>query len=648
MNRNPVYRFDDFEVDPEAWRLSRAGTEIHLDPLVLKLLVYLIANRGRLVTRQELMDTVWGDTVISESALTKAVARLRKALGDDSTTHRYLETVRSQGYRFVAPLEARERPDGAAAPGRAAPARTVRRRTLVAASALFFLIALGAYWFLAPGHEAPQDDVVRSLAVLPLRNLTGDPEKTYYVDGLQDLLVTELAQLRGLRVISRQSTMRYRNSPLSTADIAGELNVDALVEGSLMRDGNEIELTVQLINSRNDEHLWAERYRRDISQVFDLISEAANAIGGQVGVVSTSPEGARSSDTHMGRVDPRAIDLYAMGIMHLNPFTRDGIRSAIEDLEAAVAIEPEFALAWGQLGATYAMQGMFGFALPRESKEKFRADSLRAIEANPRVSIGHAGLGWARFYMGDYDGGCASFAEALRLNPSGPFALHGKADCLLFAGRFDESVAKCREILTISPFSAIHELPLVSHLYMARRFDEAVNAVRALHARIPGYSIHWILAWVYWEQGRFDEALAQERLELEWRGDTALLAALERGLDAAGPAGALRAMADALVARSNDIYVDPFDIASTFARAGRVDEALHWLDKAVDVGSYKVTYVAFWPHLDPVRGDPRYRDLVDRVYGPKAPDILRITARLAPRPEADPVTSAKAGPGRTP
>jgi len=623
MNGYPVYRFGNFEVDPEAWRLTRGGREIHLDPVVLKLLIHLVANRGRLVTRQELMDTVWGDTVISESALTKAVARLRKALGDDSATHRYLETVRSQGYRFVAPLQVVERAEALEPPARMASSRAVRRGALAGALAVVAIVCLAVYWFLAPGQGASQAETVRSLAVLPLKNLTGDPEKAYYVDGLQDLLVTELAQLPGLRVISRQSTMRYRNSELSIEEIAGELGVDALVEGSLVREGDEIELTVQLINARNDAHLWAERYRRDISQVFDLISEAANAIGVEIGTAAASPEVARPAHTLVGRVDPRAIDLYAQGIMHLNSFTRDGIRSAIEDLEAAVAIEPEFALAWGQLGATHAMQGMFGFALPRESKEKFRTSSLRAIEANPRVSIGHAGLGWARFYTGDFDGGCASFAEALRLNPSGPFAIHGEADCLLFAGRFDESAAKCRELLAISPFSAIHELPLVSHLYMARRFDEAVIAVRALHARIPQYSIHWILAWVYWEQGRFDEALVEERLELEWRGDAALLAALERGLDTAGPAGALRAMAEALVVRSNDIFVDPFDIASLFARAGEVDEALHWLGKAVDVGAYKATYVAFWPHLDPVRGDPRFQDLLERVYGEKLEDILQ-------------------------
>ena len=621
MSRNPVYRFGNFEVDPEAWRLTRGGKEIHLDPVVLKLLIYLIANRGRLVTRQELMDTVWGDTVISDSALTKAVARLRKALGDYSSPHRYLETVRTQGYRFVAPLEEFERPNGPETPLRRTSARIIRRSTLAGAIAILTLVILALYWFHAPERESPQEEVVRSLAVLPLRNLTGDLEKTYYVDGLQDLLITELAQLPGLRVISRQSTMRYRNSPLSTADIAGELGVDALVEGSLMREGSEIEVTVQLINSRNDEHLWAERYTRDISRVFDLISEVANAIGVEIGATAAWPEAGGPNHTRVGHVDPRAIDFYALGIMHLDTFTRDGIRSAIEALETAVAIEPKFALAWGQLSAAYAMQGMFGFTMPRESKEKLRAAALQAIKANPRVAIGHAGLGWARFYTGDFDSACESFVEALRLNPSAPYAIHGEADCLLFDVRMDESVAKCRELLTISPFSAMHSLPLPSHLYMAHRFDEAVNAAMALHTRVPQYSIHWFLARVHWEQSRFEQALDEERLELERRGDTALLAALETGLNAAGPTGAMRFMAEALVTRASDSYVDPYDIGEAFARAGSIDEALRWLDRAVEHGSYKMTYIAFWPHFDCLRDDARFQDLLERVYGEKLSDI---------------------------
>ena len=267
MNQHLVYRFDDFVVDAEAWRLTRDGQEIHLKPVVLKLLIYLIANRGRLVTREELMDTVWGDTVISESALTKAAARLRKALGDDSATHRYLETVRSQGYRFVAAVDEIERPNGHGLNCGKTRAATVRRRNLGVAVAIVLLIVVAVFWFRAP----PQQEAIRSLAVLPLSNLTGDPQQDYYADGLQDLLITELSQLPGLRVTSRQSTKRYRDSQISTAEISEQLDVDALVEGSLLNKGSDIEVTIQLIDGRSDEHVWGERYAREAPDVFSLI-----------------------------------------------------------------------------------------------------------------------------------------------------------------------------------------------------------------------------------------------------------------------------------------------------------------------------------------------------------------------------------------
>jgi len=221
--------------------------------------------------------------------------------------------------------------------------------------------------------------------------------------------------------------------------------------------------------------------------------------------------------------------------------------------------------------------------------------------------------------MWDFDGACESFEEALRLNPSEPYAIHGDSDCLLFEGRFDESVVRARELLTISPFSAMHSLPLPGHLYMARRFDEAITAATAMQARVPQYSAHWMLARFFWQQGRFDEALEEERLELERRGDTVLLAALEEGLDAGGPSGAMCAIAEALVARSSETYVDPSDIGELFARAGLVDEALHWLEKAVENGSYEETFAAFWPHWDVLRDDPRFQDLLVRVYGERTP-----------------------------
>lgn len=618
-----MYRFDDFLVDPEAWRLSRNGQEIHLEPLVLELLIYLIANRERLVTREELMDTVWGDTVISESALTKAVARLRQALGDDSASHRYIETVRSRGYRFIATVEELERPE---APSQIAPTNNKKRGAIIGIAAIIVLVALAVFWARQSQHGTHQAGTIESLAVLPLGNLTGDPEQDYYADGLQDLLITELSQLPGLRVTSRQSTRRYRDSHLSAPEIAGELEVDALIEGSVLQAGATIELTVQLIDGRSDKHLWAERYARDASYAFDLVSDMARAIGAETVSAAATP-GSRVPDHELaGPVDPRAIDAYASALRHLDRWTSDGIRFAIEGFQEAVDVEPEFALAWGHLAAAYVMQGLRGIAPPRESIEQARAAALRAIEVDSESYIGHSSIGWIRLWTGDLNRACESFEKALRLNPSDPYVIHGDADCLMLAGRMDESIVRMRELVTISPYSVISNGALAYHLFLARRYEDSIAAVNAARERVPGFVMHYTLARVYWVQGEFDKALEAERLEFEWRGDEALVVALEEGRDSDGPMGAMRAIAEVLVARSNESYVDPFEIGKTFARAGMADEALHWLNRAVEYGSYEMTYLAFRPDFDVLREDPRYWDLVDRVYGPDHP-IAASTGR---------------------
>jgi tetratricopeptide (TPR) repeat protein len=414
---------------------------------------------------------------------------------------------------------------------------------------------------------------------------------------------------------------------LPATDIAGELGVDALVEGSLLGKGGTIEVAVQVIDGRSDEHLWAEHYKRETPYVFNMVGDMAAAIGAEIGATTSPPGDERPIDDRRGPIDPRAIDAYALGSANLDRFTRDGIRAAIEQLETAVALEPDFAPAWGRLAAAHAMQGLYGFAPPRDALEKGWAAALAAVEADEQFYGGHSALGWGRLWTGDFEGACELFAEALRLNPSGPAAIHGEADCLMLEGRWDESIARLREILMISPFSAGQSMPLPYHLYVARRFDEAIAAAKDMQARIPRFSMHWFFGLVYWQQGRYDEALEEERLELERRGDAVLLAALNQGFEAEGPTGAMRAKAEAQVARANETYVEPFDIAESFARAGMVDETLHWLEKAVEYGSYKMTYLAFWPHFDLVRDDPRYQDLVERVYGEKAEEIRRA-ARL--------------------
>ena len=605
-----MYRFDAFVANPETWRLSRDGAEVHVEPVVLRLLIYLIEHRERLVPRQELMDTVWADTVISESALTKAVARLRKALDDDSAHPRYLETVHSQGYRFIGNVEAVER---GGKPSQFARVTSIRNSLIVGAAAVVVALLLSVFWISTQREQATHD--IRSLAVLPLRNLTGEPAQDRFADGLQDILITELSKLPGLRVISRQSTRRYGASDLAVGDIAAELGVDAIIEGSLLGVGSDVVLTIQLVDGRNDEHRWAEHYERETRHLFGLAADIARAIGAALDLAAPSPLPNRGTDA----VDPRAIDAYSLGLMHLDRLSPADLGAAIEQLERATSIEPGFALAWGQLAVARIFQSLYGLTPPRESLEKARAAALRALAADPDFYIGYSTLGMVQLWARDFEGARESFAEALRLNPSAPYALHGEADCLMLEGRWDENIDRMRELMLVSPYSSIPARSMGYHLFLARRYDEAIAAVDAMRGRNDELLLHYLLAWIYWDEGHFDRAITEERLELQRRGDRVLLEALDEGLAAGGPHAALRAIGEALVARSQERYVDPFEIGKTFARAGMVDEALHWLNAAIDYGSYEIIFLALRPDFDALREDPRFDALLERVYGQRVP-----------------------------
>lgn len=611
MDRHEIYQFDAFQVDPHAWRLLRNGREVHLEPIVLKLLIYLISHRDRLVPRRELIDTVWRDTVISDSALSQAVARLRKALDDDPRAPRYIETVHSQGFRFIAGVEEVEsdaHPDHAAGPKKAPATRKAVAVGIIAVAVLIGLIIL---WPEHVSRDSSQSGDVRSLAVLPLNNLTGNPEQDYFIDGMQDTLITELSQIPELRVISRQSTMRYRGSDTAMPEIARELGVEALVEGSVLRIDDQVEVNLQLVRGHSDEHLWAARYEREAAHIFELFREVAAAIAPVIGLETTGRPA--------GPIDPRATRAYWRGLGQMDRATPGSLQVAIEQFQLSVSIEPGFSLAWGNLAAAYAMYAVRGQVPSREAIENARAAAMKAIAAGDNAYIGYAALGWVRLWTLDLPGACEAFHEALRINPSAPFAMHGDADCLLLNGHMDESVERTRELAMINPFTFVQNLPLSFHLYLARRYDEALEVTLGIQERFPNAPVHTNLFLIYWAQNLFDEALEEERQWLRLQKDDELLAALERGLADAGPTGAQRAMAETLVARSGERFVNPFRISEAFARAGAVEEALFWLDRAAEEGSFELTHLAFRQDFEGLQSDPRFQELLTRKGLRQAP-----------------------------
>ena len=611
MNRHSGYRFDEFVVDLEAWQLLHSGHIVHLEPTVLKLLVYLIENHDRLVARDELLDSVWGETVVSESALSKAIARLRKALGDDASRPRYIETVHSLGYRFITEVQEIEPPDG----NRAVPVRPegqlyavlVVAGLLVMAVISFSLDLFDMQTGIPGTEEAPH---IRSLAVLPLDNLAGDPEQDYFVEGLHDVLITDLSKISGLKVISRQSTLRYKASNKPVAEIAKELNVDALVEGGALLLGEKVKVTAQLIHGQTDEHLWAETYDRDLQDVLALLGEIARTISDEIEISLRPQDEERLASA--GPVDPAVNEAYLRGLYFFNRFNVEDFQKSLGYFEQAIAMDPGFALGWSGLAGAHLLIAYFGNEPSREAIMLARVAALKALELDDQLFAGHAALGWVRLFSRDWPGAGQSFEEALRLNPNHAMTIHGYADYLMLTGRLEESLAQVRHARAIDPLTPASNLPVPNHLYMMRRYDESIREMQELLQTNPDYPVSWLLTMVYWQKGMLQESLEEYRKILARTNDTGLLEALTRGNAESGPRGAMRALADEMAARSKVSYVDPFKISSTYAQAGEVNLAFEWLETAVEKGSLELLYVGMRPDFDVLRSDPRYEILMQR------------------------------------
>lgn len=590
----------------------RDGQVVHVEPTVLKLLVFLIENRHRLVKKQELLDAVWGEAYVSESALSKAIARLRKALEDTPSKPKYIETVHALGYRFTAEIQVIEQPTENK-PIQTSSRRRTFTKILFTGALLIVLLLLGLelsnLWTQRPTKEEPLK--VTSLAVLPLKNLSGDPEQDYIVDGLHEALITQLSKVPGLKVISRQSSMRYKISDKLVPEIATELNVDALIEGGVLRVGDQVQVTAQLIHGLTDEHMWAETYHRDLRDVFTLLGEVTRAITEEIEITLMPEEEQRLSST--ASVIPEANDAYLRGRHFIYSFTPRNFQKALVHFNQAVGIDPNFALGWASLAGTQLLIAYFGDTPPHEAILQARVAALRALELDDQLAGAYAALGWVRLYTWDWPGAGEAFEKALRLNPNDAVTYHGYADYLTLTGRAEEGLAQVKRGRSIDPFTPMANLPIPFHLYLMRRYDESIAEAHELLKANSHYPVNWLLTQVYWQKGLFEQALVEYRKALVGWKDSELLEAMEEGYVDSGPQGAMRAVANKMVERSKLSYVDPFRIASMYAMAGEVDLSFEWLESAIDQGSLELVYINVRPDFDPLRHDPRYDNLMRRL-----------------------------------
>lgn len=461
---------------------------------------------------------------------------------------------------------------------------------------------------------------VRSLAVLPLENLSGDPAQEYFTDGMTDALIGDLAKIGELRVISRTSSMHYKGTKKSLPEIAAELNVDAVVGGTVQRVGERVRIRVQLIHAATDRHLWAETYERDLRDVLDLQSEIARSIAREVQIKTTPDEQARLSPRRP--VHPRALEEYLQGrYLYFNKRTEENLRKAIEHFQTAVKEDPTYASAYAGMADCYKALAAVQFSVlsPDESRRRAEEAAEQALKLDSGLAEAHSALGVIKHYNWDWDAAERGLKRAIELNPNYALAHMAYADYLMSRGRVEESLAAADRARELDPLSLAISVQRGFQFANARRYDEAIQQLRRVIALDPNhYQAHWFLGHVYAFNGQHDEAVAasEKAVSLSGRAPGALgMLGLVYGL--AGRKDEAAEVLNELLELNERRYVTPTAVAWVYIGLGDKDKAFVWLEKAYQEHSYYIAYLKANPIADSLHSDPRFADLVRRVGLPQ-------------------------------
>jgi TolB-like protein/DNA-binding winged helix-turn-helix (wHTH) protein len=615
---NPIsgqrIRFGIFELDLQAGELCRDGARVKLQEQPLQILRVLLQTPGRVVSREDLRKRIWpADTFVDfDRGLYSALARLRDALSDSAESPRFIETVPRRGYRFIAPVDLIDStPLEEVAP---APIRRPSRRyiipvltTLALATCvlLAFLLSSRIPWLGRLTHAASP---IRSLAVLPLENLSGDPSQEYFADGMTDELITVLAQLENVQVISRGSVMRFKGTRTPLPQIARELHVDAVVEGSFVRSGQHVRITAQLVDPSTDRHLWARSYEREFRDVVTLQSDVASAIADEVSGKLTPRQRA-----HMVAARPTKPEAYVAYLKSRyfvqNQRSAEGVKKSLEYSLQAAQIDPDWALAYAGLAGSYISANYVDALPPEEVWPKAKSAAQKALQLDPNLSEAHVALGEVLDNSDfDYPSAEREFKRAIELSPSNSHAHQSYADFLATLGRANEAISEIKLAQQLDPMSFWVSRDVGRMFYEARLYDQAIPALREAAEMNPTSPVvyNW-LSWTYDKKGMIQESVEMDlKYEATNGASQEVLSQLRKAFEKSGQMGYLRKK---LEVTKGDGYV----LAQTNARLGNRDQAFRCLDQAFEQRSGFLALIKVDPELDNLRSDPRFQDQLRRM-----------------------------------
>jgi TolB-like protein/DNA-binding winged helix-turn-helix (wHTH) protein/Tfp pilus assembly protein PilF len=631
-------RFGVFEVDLRAGELRKHGLRVRLQEQPFQVLAMLLERAGQVVTREALQKKLWpADTFVDfDHGLNKAVNKIRDALGDSAESPRFVETVARRGYRFLAEVkstdEASLRSPEFAPPRPLAP-QTADRGELTDAAAMpqrrlpplawkisvFVLLAAIATFAAWKIHSRNRSaSAIHSLAVLPLESLSNDASQDYFADGMTDELISDLGQISALRVISRTSVMAYKHARKPLPQIARELNVDAIVEGTVLRSGDQVRITAQLIDAAADKHLWSQSYEGELKDTLALQNQVARAIADQIRINLNPQEQAALKSAKV--VNPEAYQAYLKGRYFWNKRTPDALKAALAYFNQAIDEDPTYAQAYSGLADTYALLGdwQYGVMTPKEALPKAKAAAIKALELDSTLSEAHNSLAFC-FDAFDWDLESAEkeFQRAIELNPGYATAHHWYAWHLSLLGQYDQAIEEMRKAKSLDPLSLIINADLAELLVIAHFYDESIIQSRKTIEMDPNFALaHNQLAQAYLQKHMNAEAIAelQKAVELS-AGSPTCIANLARAYAASGRNSDAVNLLSELKSHSNGGYSDAAEVSMVYAALGDRDQAIHWLE----IGYEQRFNPGVLQRLgfDPLRSDPRFQDLIRRIGFPR-------------------------------
>jgi TolB-like protein/DNA-binding winged helix-turn-helix (wHTH) protein/Tfp pilus assembly protein PilF len=627
-----IERPDELELDLQRYELRRGGRVLRLEKIPMELLIFLVQNKDRLVNREAIIERLWGKDVFldTEQGINTAVRKIRQVLRDDPELPKFLQTVVGKGYRFVGPitvvgegtlsahaplvqpspptLEALRHEDWSQGANRR------KAKMVLATVAILAVAAIALRYSGILNRWFPRHPAIRSIAVLPLKNLSGNSADDYFADGMTDELITNLAKISSLRVTSYTSVAKYKGTTKPLPQIGQDLHVDAVLEGSVVREGDQIRITTQLIYVPGDQHLWAEEYQRSLRDVLSLQREVARDVAQEVRVTLTPGEQSRLATA--GAIDPSAYESYLRGRSYWNQRNEASLHKAIEQFNKAIEIEPSYASAQSGIADCYTTMGYLSYLDPLDAFPRARAAATKALELDPSLAEAHASLGYYNLYHAwNWAEAEKEFKRAIELNPNYATAHEWYSYYLLAMGRFDQAWTEIQRARELDPLSVIISTDVGFNYFYRHDYDGAISQLRGTLAVSPKFPLaHLWLGRAYQQKHMFEEAIDEFN-----KTDAALPAWVVTiaGIGNAYGEWGKRAEAKQVLTRLDELsshkYVTPYGVALVYAGLDDKDQTFAWLNKAYEGRNHWLVWLNRDPRWDRVRADPRFVDLKSRI-----------------------------------